>query len=208
MRKRKSKPPGGVLPSDIGLVARDDSYVWPRRTLGKKLVNNLSVDDARHLLKCEGGALTPRQLGAVAALAVGAYWQEEPWQRLLVSSVSTSWRWITEAHMQWPLLWSVVEALLGLRYRVANLYEHGPPFVGVSLGCAMRFVVLLVGLALVPFVAEFVSARPAWLPWIVWGVIALSEGLALGMHWDIQQRLRKLDAVEDKVTRPDDVLPL
>lgn len=58
MRKRRpkspDKPTGGVPPSDIGLVARDDPYVWPRRTAGRKLVNNLSVDDARHLLKCEG----------------------------------------------------------------------------------------------------------------------------------------------------------
>lgn len=145
---------------------------------------------------------------AVVALFVGAYWQGKPWQSLLASSASASWRWITEAHMQWPLLWSVVEALLGLRYRVSNLYQHGPPFVGVSLGCAMRFVVLLVGLALVPFVAETLSARPSWLPWIVWGIIAVSEALALGMHWDIQQRLRKLDAVEEEAAEADDALLL
>jgi hypothetical protein len=49
---------------------------------------------------------------AVAALVVGAYRQGEPWQRLLVSTASAGWQWVTEAHMQWPLLWSVVEALL------------------------------------------------------------------------------------------------
>ncbi len=283
MRKRKPKSPKrsaavpGREPSSV--TDPDDGYNWPRRTSGAKLVNNLTVDDARHMLKCEGGDLTLGQLigrslsivigmgllawaiaqgnvtvwhmvipmvghyvtlitllpllyvvlrhpglrkdglaslrlwgiiTAVAAinLAVAAYRQERPWQAVAASSASASWHWVTEAQMQWPLLWSVVDAVLGLRLRVANLYQHGPPFVGVSLGCAMRFVVLLFGVVLVPFVAEGVSASPALWPWIVWGVIAVAEVLALAMHYDIQQRLRRLDASHNQATEGTDELPL
>ncbi len=279
MRKRKPKPPRPTSVSSAApFVDPGKGRQGPGRSSGAKLVNNLTVDDARHMLKCEGGELTPGQLvGRVASLAiglgllawaiaqgnvtiwhmlipmvgqyltliavlpllylvlrnpglrkdglsslrlwgilavvaavavaVGAYRQGEPWQQVLAHSASAAWRWVTEAHMQWPLVWSVVESLQSLRFRVANLYEHGPPFVGVSLGCAMRFVVVLLGLFLVPFIADSVSARPSWLPWIVWGVIAVSEVLAIVMHWDIQQRLRKLDARRG-ANDSDDELPL
>jgi hypothetical protein len=32
----------------------------------------------------------------------------------------------------------------------------------------------------------------------LWAVLLLAEGLALGMHWDIQRRLQKIDVTNER----------
>lgn len=229
-------------------------------TFDRKLVNDLTVEDARHLLGNEGGHLSWDELvvrivteltvaaalayaiwrgnvtawhlalpslaqyltlllvlpllylvfrhpdlrkdvmgavrlliviaaGVVIATAVRAWRRQTGWTDQLASDAELAWNWIADAGVQWPILIAAVGAVLAMPGRIRNLYKFGPPFVGVSLGCAMRLVVLLLGCFLLPFAMES-STRMVW---FLWAVLLLAEGLALGMHWDIQRRLQKLD---------------
>jgi hypothetical protein len=226
-----------------------------------KLVNNLTIADARHLLNNEGGELTftdvVLKLGAAAivaaaiawalwrgnatvwhlalppvaqyltllvaiplvyvvlrhpalkkesfgairfmaavaiiltiAVAVRAYRDGVPWRAQFAADSALTWRWIVDAHMHWPILAAVAAMLIELPGRVRNLYQHGPPFVGVSLGCAMQFVILLLGFMAIPWALE--DARR--MAWTLWAVMILADLLALGMHLDIQRRLRKVES--------------
>lgn len=227
---------------------------------GPLLVNRLSVTDARHLLRSEGGELTPGGLalrivgiaavqipvawaiatggatlwhlllpmfgqyfGALVAMPLAyAWWRPAGLKkdafgsvRLLVifalaAAVTTyvrsqradlGWQaqaeldaraavdWVVGYKMHWPMLAAFVSSAIDMRSRVLQLAKHGPPFVGASLGCAMRFIVVLLGVFLLPVVA----ANWDKAPWFVWGVVLLGESLALWMHWDLQARLRKID---------------
>ena len=232
------------------------------------LVNDLSIADARHIIKCEGGELTIGELlieiatslmvaGALAraiwvgdatawhlflpmvaqylaliiaipalyiffrhpglrkdvvgslrlwafmaiasgvAFAVQTYRSVVPWREQLSDNFTQAWRWIYDAQMHWPIVLAVAAILWGLPRRIRNLYEHGPPFSGVSLGCAMRLIVPLLGAFLVPFVAS--GELPV--VWVLWAIILLADFLALAMHWDLQRRLRKFDAQQLKDER-------
>ena len=237
------------------------------------LVNNLSIGDARHLLKCEGGELTVgdvvtelvtsaivaatlaraiwvgdatswhlflpmlaqyfalllvlplvylflRHPGlrkdcvgsvrlliafvviAAVALAVQSHRNAIPWRQQLDANLAGAYRWIVDAHMHWPILLAVAAILWALPRRIRNLYVHGPPFSGVSLGCAMRFLIPLLGCCLLPFIAS--GEIPV--VWVLWAIIVLADILALWMHWDIQTRLRKIDGGplrDPRTTLPD-----
>ena len=132
-------------------------------------------------------------VGFAASLAVAtlarAKSHEVDWQRQLHDDVLLAWRWIVDAQMQWPMAAAALNILQTLPGRIRNLQKYGPPFVGVGLGCAMRFVVLLLGCFIIPMAAGS-STRMAW---FLWAVIVLSDACALWMHWDIQSKLRALD---------------
>jgi hypothetical protein len=233
-----------------------DKHAPPRM-----LVNKLSVEDARHLLKGEGGELTGTELvlqlastavvsiltaraiivgnatvwhlalpmvaqyvalivalpfiqlivrhpaitkDAIGALrlwigiaviiggtvAVRAYEAHTPWQEQLRRDATRVWRWIADAQMHWPVALAFLGMVLSLPGRVRNLFEHGPPFVAVSLGCGMRLAVLFLGAAAIPWALS----NPRNAAWFLWALILVSEALALWMHWDIQNRLREYNA--------------
>ena len=230
---------------------------------GQKLVNNLTVADARHIVNCEGGELTPGALAikltttaivsatlaraiwvgdatawhlflpmlaqyfalilvlpviylfirhpdlrkdsigalrlvialimlAAVALGVQSYRTEIPWRPLLDDYLAEVYRWVVDAQMHWPILIAVAAILWQIPRRIRNLYVHGPPFSGVGLGCAMRFVVPLFGC----FLAPFIAAGEIPVVWILWVTIVAADILALWMHWDLQARLRKLDGMQ------------
>jgi hypothetical protein len=232
---------------------------------GRMLVNKLSIEDARHTLKIEGGELTPagiatqfvsialvlgmtaraiwigeatawhltlpmiaeyltllvaipliylflrhpamrkdaigsvRMLVMLAIVLTGlvgyqAYRSHADWGGVLGANVQRVYDWIVNAQMHWAILAAVARMAAAMLGRVRNLYLHGPPFVGVSLGCAMRFVVLFFGVFLLPVIAANWSTVTGHGVWIIWGVILLGDVLALWMRWDIQRRLRKVDA--------------
>ncbi len=130
----------------------------------------------------------------VAAVTAARAWHNQiGWTDQLASDAELAWNWIADAGVQWPILIAAVGTVLALPGRIRSLYEFGPPFVGVGLGCAMRLVVLLLGCFLLPF-AMGSSTRMVW---FLWGVLLLAEGLALGMHWDIQRRLQKIDGAKE-----------
>lgn len=226
----------------------------------RKLVNDLTVEDARHLLRNEGGDLTAQELVtqglsilAVSATCAYAIWQgnvtawhlalpslaqyvalllavpalylvrphpglrkdamnslrllagivvaiaiatavramylQTSWRNQFTSDLALCWRWVIDADMHWPMLLAAVGLAMALPGRVRNLHEYGPPFVSVGLGCAMRLVVLIPGCFLLPW-ALGSSTRMVW---FLWALLLAAEILALGTHWDIQRRLRKLD---------------
>lgn len=137
----------------------------------------------------------------VGAIAVAARaWQGDvPWRERLAADSHAALNWITDAQMHWPLGLAVLGSLIAIPGRVRNLYVHGPPFVGVSLGCAMRFVVLLLGFMALPW-AMGDANRMAW---TLWTMIVIAELLALWMHWDLQQKLRAVDRGELRVKQPE-----
>jgi hypothetical protein len=126
---------------------------------------------------------------AAIATTVRAWRHHTQWTDQFTSDAELAWNWIADAGVQWPILIAAAGVTLALPGRVRNLYKFGPPFMGVSLGCAMRLAVLVLGCFLLPF-AMGSSTRMVW---FLWAVLLLAEGLALAMHWDIQQRLQKLD---------------
>lgn len=114
-----------------------------------------------------------------------------PWQTQVIGDTHLLWQWIAEAHMHWPMAAAAGSVLLELPHRIGNLKRYGPPFYAVGLGCGMRIAVLILGFFLLPVVMSGSLARAAW---ILWGLLLLSELLAIWMHWDIQTRLRRLDS--------------
>lgn len=49
--------------------------------------------------------------------------------------------WITSHEMHWPILGAMVAMAAGIPARVTAFHRHGPPFVAVGMGCAMRLVI-------------------------------------------------------------------
>jgi hypothetical protein len=95
--------------------------------------------------------------------------------------------WITSHEMHWLILGAIVAMAAGIPARVAAFHRHGPPFVAVGMGCAMRLVIPLLGCFLLPVVAS--GKIPV--VWVIWGILLLAEAGALLMHWDLQRRLMK-----------------
>lgn len=225
---------------------------------GDLLVNQLTVRDAAHLVKTEGGSLSTGQIAVrlsvlvlVAAFTARAIvlghatvWhlflplvaeylvlllslpvltffvrdgelRKEARKSLLwlltIAGIAALWiasraiddgtpwpvqarieaarllHWITGHQMHWPILGAAAGMALGMPGRVAAYHRHGPPFMAVGLGCAMRVVVPLLGCFLVPVVAS--GKIP--LVWTIWTILVLAELGALWMHWDMQRRLAR-----------------
>ncbi|MGL4512403.1 MAG: hypothetical protein ACRCT8_04875 [Lacipirellulaceae bacterium] len=250
--KLQGTPPAGGRPA-----AKRDSSI---------LVQNLSVADARHLVKNEGGELTPaaiawRAVSIVVTMGLLAWaiarGDATTWHLLLpylgmyvvmivsipvayaitrmhglrdesrkslrlwwllpaifaavefgrsryagADFVTQAWgdvewfaRSVVESRVHWAMLWAAANALMEFPQRLRNLRLYGPPFMGASLGCAMRLVVPLFGCFLLPFIAQAIETKSTWwFPWGVWLTFVVAEVLALWMHWDLQTRLRKYDA--------------
>jgi hypothetical protein len=222
------------------------------------LVNKLSVEDATHLVRTEGGSLTTAQIVfrviTVVAVAVftaraivvgdatawhlflpmvgeylvlllslpvinliirdpalkkdarqslrlifglvviGSLWiasrsfdSDVPFPQQGKLEFSRFITWITDHEMHWPILGAMAAMTAGLPGRIAAFHRHGPPFVAVGIGCAMRLVIPLLGCFLLPVVAsgEFPVV------WVLWTILLLAEIGALLMHWDLQRRLKK-----------------
>jgi hypothetical protein len=109
------------------------------------------------------------------------------WTAQAKVELSRLYTWITSHQMHWPILGAMAAMIAGLPGRVAAFHRHGPPFMAVGLGCAMRLVIPLLGCFLLPLVA----AGKFPVVWVIWTVLLLSELGALYMHWDLQRRLAK-----------------
>lgn len=222
------------------------------------LVNKLSVKDAIHLVRVEGGSLTTAQIifrlvtvAAVAAftaraivvgdatawhlflpmvgeylvlllslpvlntiirdtvlrkdatqslrlifglVVIGSLWiasrsfdSDIPFPQQAKLEFSRLIEWITSHEMHWPILGAMAAMAAGIPGRVAAFHRHGPPFVAVGMGCAMRLVIPLLGCFLLPVVA----AGKIPIVWTIWTILLLAELGALLMHWDLQRRLMK-----------------
>jgi hypothetical protein len=123
-------------------------------------------------------------------IGVRAHQAGVPWQQQLNADASAAWKWVTDAEMQWPIAIACLGILAALPGRVHNLYKHGPPFSGVSLGCGMRFVVLMLGGLVLPWALEDRNR----MAWTLWTMFLIAEVLTFWMLWDIQTNLKKVDA--------------
>jgi hypothetical protein len=128
---------------------------------------------------------------AVVAIvtAVRAREHQTPWRAQFVSDAELLWNWIVDANVHWPIAVAAAGVLFALPGRIRSLYKYGPPFMGVSLGCAMRLVVLFLG----AFLLRVVLSHSTRAVWFLWAVLLLAEVLALAMHWDVQRRLQRID---------------
>jgi hypothetical protein len=125
---------------------------------------------------------------AAIALAGRSWYLGTPWREQLGHDVGAAWHWIADAEMQWPMLWAFVGELVAMPGRVREVFEFGPPFSSISLGCGMRFVMLMFGVFVLPWFVE------SGMAWFLWWMILIAEVLTLWMHLDIQHKLRKLAA--------------
>ncbi|MDZ4657708.1 MAG: hypothetical protein SH868_09055 [Bythopirellula sp.] len=254
-RKKKKQPVANIVPPVDKKV--DEA--------GRKLVNNLSIADARHLIRTEGGEIAPTQIViqtlsivVVAATSAYAIWfgnatawhlvlpmvgeylallagivvayaivrhpdmkkearnslillivlagsiattvmvqarrREIPWETQLQEYATELWSWITDHYMLLPILCATAGVLLDLPTRVGNLLKYGPPFVAAGLGCGTRAAMVFLSFFILPFLVTGTERSNAW---ILWGMLVLAETVALGMHWDVQRRLKKLDGPGD-----------
>ncbi len=249
-------PEGGNIP---GIAY--ESLMPPRNSKdsdGAILVNKLTVKDAVHLVKTEGGSLSTGQIAFRVAtiLIIAAFTarairvgQATAWHLFLpmvgeylvlllslpvisltvrdealrkdakrslrwlatILIITASWigsqaleadttwwaqaktegarfyHWITSHQMHWPILGAMAAMIAGLPGRVAAFHRHGPPFMAVGMGCAMRLIIPLFGC----FLAPFIAAGKIPVVWLIWTVLLLSELGATYMHWDLQRRLAK-----------------
>jgi hypothetical protein len=127
----------------------------------------------------------------VAAIVEGVRAHEHgvPWQKQLSADGAAVWRWIADAGMHWPMLAAALGMAVALPGRVMNLYNYGPPFSGVSLGCGMRVAVMFLGALALPWAMED-ATRMAW---TLWTMILIAELLSIWMLWDVQKELEKVD---------------
>jgi len=149
--------------------------------------------DAGFYLRLWGGIAVTLAL----VTAVRCWLHAHAFHAQLADDVRLTWRWIADAHMQWPILIAFVAQLVAIQGHVRNLYVHGPPFSGISLGCGMRFVVLMFGCFLLPWII----GSGANMAWVLWWMLLIAELLTLCMLLDLQRQVRKRDQrrrVEEK----------
>lgn len=131
---------------------------------------------------------------AAIAVAVRASRGGVPWGEQAARDLRSAGTWIVSGGMAWPSLLAAVGLAAEFPGRVRNLYRYGPPFMGVGMGCAMRLVVLLAGLFVLPWAVQ----SPTRIAWSLWAGILLAELSAVGIHWDMQRKLREHDAQHSK----------
>jgi hypothetical protein len=125
--------------------------------------------------------ITAAWIGSEALEANATWWVQAK------SESSRFLTWITSHQMHWPILGAMAAMIGGLPGRIAAFHRHGPPFMAVGLGCAMRLIIPLFGCFLLPVIA----AGKIPVVWLIWTILLLSELSALFMHWDLQRRLAK-----------------
>lgn len=126
-------------------------------------------------------------IALIAALWIASRSFDEgtAWPAQAKVEFSRLYTWITTHQMHWPILGAMAAMIGGLPGRVAAFRRHGPPFMAVGLGCAMRLIIPLFGCFLIPVIA----AGKIPIVWLIWTILLLSELGALYMHWDLQRRL-------------------
>ncbi|HQW28097.1 MAG TPA: hypothetical protein PK529_02870 [Verrucomicrobiales bacterium] len=150
---------------------------------------NLILNDPT--LRKDARRSVPWQIGFVVLpclwIVYAAHAGGHTWGAQASIEMSRLLRWITSHEMHWPIIGASAAILMSLPGRIAAFHRHGPPFVAVGIGCAMRFIVALLGCFLLPIV----MSNPAGIVWAIWAILLLSELGAVYMHWDLQKRLRK-----------------
>jgi hypothetical protein len=130
--------------------------------------------------------------GIIIAVAIGWIWRQAAVEGHSFSTqsrteLSTLADWIRRHEMHWPMLAAALGILSGLPRRVQLLFQLGPPFTPVGLGCGMKVAVLFLGIFLAPLIFQ----NGKILTWAIWGILLAAEILTLVMLWDLQRQLKK-----------------
>ena len=139
-------------------------------------------------------------LAAAVAIATAARSRlhETTFQEQFVSDAGRCWNWIANAEMHWPILLAFLGMTLAVRGRVRRLVTHGPPFVGLPMGCGLRLLVLVPGCLALPLA----WGHSTWMAWFLWAIILVGELFAVWMHWDTQRLLRQVEPLADAKEKP------
>lgn len=156
--------------------------------------------------------------GVVVATGVRAHRGGHAFGDQLVGDSRMLFDWIVGSQMHWPLLVAIVHALRNLFKNVRFLVKHGPPFMGPGLGCAMRIVVIVFAVVLIPaafllivsWLKDFgfqINPSPEWFSpvWILFGLLLTAELATLWFLWDVQSKLKaegKLAAMDSSEKSP------
>lgn len=127
---------------------------------------------------------------AAVAIFVRSRLLDASWTDQAGTDLRGLWAWIVDHEMQWPTLLALAGMAASLPARVRQYQQMGPPFVSVSFGCAAQAVVMTLGL----FALPLLWGHPTGMTWALWSALSLADLLALYGLWDVQRRLRQLDA--------------
>ncbi len=123
----------------------------------------------------------------------------------LQADFETAWGWIFNHQMHWPIATAFVGFAVTLPAQFRACRDHGPPFVSVSFGCAIRILILFfffylswMFLLAAPGSTEFTNNYGAW---IIWGLLLLADLLAWYGLLVIRLRLERLEKT-DKGIQP------
>lgn len=134
-------------------------------------------------------------LVVLVVVTVRQFWiDEQTWLNQLSDDTQRFWHWVIDSKMHWPILLAAVTMVGILTTSIRTLYRHGPPFDGAPLGCAVKAVVAILALFIVPFLLT----TPIKVVWTVWGILLTADLLAIAAHWDIQRRLKRFEASAEK----------
>lgn len=134
---------------------------------------------------------------AVYVLGKPAGWQPAAFPAAALDSLHGAWVEVRSHGMHWPMALAAAGMIASLPLRVRQLREHGPPFVAVGIGCAMRLLLLLPA----PVVVAWGRSQGIRVTWVVWAILLAAELAALWMHLDVQRRLRRHTAAGDGAGR-------
>lgn len=130
-------------------------------------------------------------LVAIAVVMVRHIWNGKGgWLDQFGHDVQWFWHWVIDSKMHWPMLLAVASITNILATSIGNLYRNGPPFDGAPLGCAVKAVLMILAMFIVPFL----MTTPVEAVWVMWGILLVADLLAVAAHWDIQRRLKRYEA--------------
>lgn len=125
---------------------------------------------------------------------VRARQQEVPWSSQLQTDLQWVYHWIVSHEMHWPMISAFVGIFLSLSAKFRIFRDHGPPFCSVSMGCAVRILIMLLfaffaipislgKLESVPFLRDNAV-------WLLWATLFAADLLAFYLMIDVRRRLK------------------
>ena len=150
---------------------------------------NLILRDPELRKESRRGGVLLAILAAVAAgwVAYRAHAQEQAFAAAAGAEWAAFRDWVVSAGMHWAIFAAMAGRIGAIPGRIAAYRQHGPPFMPIGLGCAMRGGLFVLGVFFLPWVV----AASGKVVWALWGLILIAEAAALWMHLDIQMRLKK-----------------
>ncbi len=122
---------------------------------------------------------------------------EAPWNSQFQTDFQWAYHWVISHEMHWPMATAFLGILLSLSAKFRIFRDHGPPFCSVSMGCAMRILIMFLfaffalpisfgNLDAVPFLRNNAA-------WFLWATLFAADLLAFYLMVDVRRRLKAHD---------------